>query len=319
MEDQEEQESETDLVSLIDTSVFAIISFFDEIKSDSSYSQEMFTLILSSFESLVFSSKSCSFCQFIIFYLVNQNPDFYRSFSELIWNKLEADTSVDDVIRAASYLTSLMTRSEDHLSSEEDIMSFIQFCGNSLNSSLDDLSGDKTTSISKQSLFFTLFQAMVHIIVYKSSELSIDSLRILKLMNIQRMVSSSLNPLSVCPDHLAFEFSKVCTDLQLAMCSAIIQRNSSSRSSSDKIHNSEGFNLKDNCIWLPFHGNASPLILSKIRAFLNRSSRRRLESLSQDFLDCHDEKMSGISFSASPGLDNHIITTTKQHHSLDFS
>lgn len=313
MEDSELQDREdTDTWSLMDVAVFTIMSFCDEVKADKVGNMnldETFNLLLLAFESVVFSSRKCSFCQFIIFYFISLKQELYRSFVDMLWLKLESETE-DDVIGAASYLSSLLTRSIEDMTTEEDVITFVQFCGNSLNSTLDHITESPSTIVSRQSLFFTLFQAMANVIVGKSSELSGDSLRILKLINIQRIVSSALNPLNVCPESLAGDFCKVCSHLQLAMCSAIIQRNTSSRPLLDKIEKNDVFNGRDNKIWLPFHSNASPLVLSKIRPFLNRSARSRLESLSHD-LHSQDDKMSGISFSASPafsaGLDNDIV------------
>ena len=161
-------------------------------------------------------------------------------------------------------------------------------------------------SFSQKALFFALFQSMAQVIVLKSSDFSKEHLASLKLLNIQRLVSSSLNPLSVCPENLIIEFSKICSHLQLAMCSAIIQRNSLTQNVNKK---QNGPSNDEYLIWLPFHANPLPLTLSKVRPYLSRSSRPRYDSLSSQFSSREDERMSGISFSASPSAsgDNEMI------------
>ena len=314
LEDDPHQRRETDADQLADASVATILSFIDEIiaSEDETKTQELYN-ILFLFDEVVASSTSCTHSQFVIFYLINRSPPLFNKFKDHLWRILESPVSPEmQVIQKAGYLTSLLVRCPESMVSEEDIVNLLQYCGNILNSTLDRLSDSNNPVMTRYSLFFTHFQALAHVMVSKSSALSCDTIRVLKLLNLQRLISSPLNPLYVCSQQLCTDFCQVTSSLQLAVCSAVIQRNGSNEMR--KKMRGMDFDVKDYQIWLPFHAKPSPLTLSKVRPFFSLNNRIRLDSTSSAVIQEEEERMSGISFGPSP-QDNMSFGMT----ALDFA
>lgn len=169
-----------------------------------------FQLVLNLFDRFVLRSKSCSFVQYVIFYLCKKRTEFSDIFvSRLLAYVLAPDTDQGLRKQAIAYLASFIARSR--LLRKETLESTLQKLMAWLLCYMGEYGkneGKTTATIgfhpNEHVEYYLVWQAVVYILIYKGGDVEGEQL---KRINLATLEKQRLSPFPFLPTYLVEEFA----------------------------------------------------------------------------------------------------------------
>ena len=252
---------------------------FENGKYNPDHGLSMFEWIFPLFLELQMNSKQTNTSQYLMFYLIHLDVSFIDTFISRLW-LYATDVEYPAVNRsmAVYYISSLLSRSSVIKFSQT--WNFINDSATWLNMYIeenDDVDlpssqrkGTLMTIVTKHQPFYAVFQAMMSVLISSYQELTPEVLKMLRLLDIQKILNSNLNPLLICQTQLLESFATISSTHQIAACSMIIRGNQRTFPISEET-------FKEFHIWSPYDSIPGPLIAGFVSKFLHQNLVTRKE------------------------------------------
>lgn len=296
--------------TLLDKSMLELYNWIDGyVKSQDKQSinqercMQLYKLLYQAFVKIVMPTDGCSHVQYAMFYLCSFSEILADEFIDNLWSLIRNEKTPQAIrLKAINYCASFLTRSQ--VADVECVMGYIELAVEWIDSydcvQSRTLPGDFVCDLEKHAVYYRLFQSVIYLIVMRKHELDDDSYKSLRLLNFQKLISSTLNPLGVCSDSLLTPFASISRHYQLALCSATIQRNKRTASEDNN-------NVDESFLELPYDGIVWTSSFQKLRdhyrdglKVLNDDSQRKRQRRDESFF-------SDFACSVSPKDSSHML------------
>ncbi|KFD69347.1 hypothetical protein M514_10351 [Trichuris suis] len=202
-----------------------------------------YNLFCSIFQQIVLPIRGCSCVPFIWLYLCSLNNGYAHKFLELLWLCV-TDPNIILPFRsnASCYLASLAARAK--VFSSDDVISWISVWVKWLHRYLENQDDIKHQHRQQHSLFYEMCQAVFYVVVFRCKEIAAtkNGFRALRALQLNRLVTCTLNPLKFCDERVATNFANVARNYKIAFCHEVIERNRRASAGISKVmQRSEGF------------------------------------------------------------------------------
>lgn len=218
----------------------------------------MFEWFFPIFLDVQINTKRTSSSQFVMFYLVHLDKQLFDTFVVELWSYVTKSEHQDKHrSMAVFHVSSILVRSAIVTPSEiwdfvNCFVAWLTLYADEHDECIDLAACSKNgmsylmTVLHKHQVFYSIFQSLMVILVEMYHELTPTAFKMLKLLDIQKIINSNLNPLLVCPESLLQSFSAICSSqLQVAACSMVIRGNS-------RVFPLKSEQFKDFHLWLPY-------------------------------------------------------------------
>lgn len=196
-------------------------------KLDWAVTKKLYRELLSVFEKFIFPTQDSVHVQFIMFYICSFREELADGFIDYLWKKV-LNPSTQTVYRqtAACYIGSFLSRAAYiPINTARDVMDLM---GRWILAYLDQTTDQHHLSdLAHHGPFYSVCQSLFYLFCFKHNDVMqlkrghkwADSL------NLQRIITSKLNPLRVCVPIIVKTFASVTRMHQLCFCDTIIERN----------------------------------------------------------------------------------------------
>ncbi|XP_071963666.1 RNA polymerase I-specific transcription initiation factor RRN3-like [Antedon mediterranea] len=190
--------------------------------------KELYRHLLLIFEHVVLPTHACCHVQFFMFYICTFRPGFLDLFLDYLWKKIE-NPNTPSIVRqaAASYIASLLSRSKTVPMST--IKAGLDVLVTWVNRYIDcqDGSTKSYADVNLHGPFYSVCQAIFYIFVFRHKLIleSEKGLAYAKGLNLERIITSRLNPLKVCLPTVVSMFATITRNYEVAFCYTVIERN----------------------------------------------------------------------------------------------
>ena len=189
--------------------------------------RELFDSLASIFIGHLIKMDSPTSVNLVILYVCAMNEQLCVRFLDLLW--AEAFDAPHPRPAAVNYFCSFLCTAKylplDTLI--EHMMRVSKRVNGYLISSIsvdDDLENFHKT-LKKHKYFYAMCNCLFHLVCVRSQEFTDKHVRQLSQLHVQKIITSPLNPLAVCPIDVVKQFAEICKYYNLALCNMIIQRN----------------------------------------------------------------------------------------------
>jgi hypothetical protein len=177
-----------------------------------------------------------------MFYVCSFKESLAEDMMDFLWREMVTNPSSSPEMRlkAVYCIASLMARA--NFVDVDTVVCFLEMSSNWVHSYIEANEGQDSEKdspridIVKNGLFYGVVQSMMHVIMSKHYMFNPQTLNRLKTMNFQRIIMSRLNPLSICSQTCLNTFASLSRHYQLALCSAVIERNRRLKTSDDSMN-----------------------------------------------------------------------------------
>ncbi|XP_053211817.1 RNA polymerase I-specific transcription initiation factor RRN3-like [Panonychus citri] len=199
----------------------------DSLTYDSSKAEVTIGSLLYIFTTQVINIDSLINLPFAMVYWSSFSEDLCeRTLSKLWYETIKSSEKGSLDSRSVCILASMMV--ESNYITTDQVVSFLE---NAVNWSLDysDCNNDITIDLNynpdQHKLFYSVTQSIFYLISCKISEFNMIQLKSLRLLNLQGLIGTKLNPLLYCLPTIVEQFVEISRDYQIALCSHVIDKN----------------------------------------------------------------------------------------------
>jgi len=221
------------LASSLDLSMCLSLEFIRQTccpqgKLDWAGTKKLYRELLSVFDKYIFPTHTSCHVQFIMFYACSFKEELADGFIDYLWKKL-TNPSTQSVYRqtAACYIGSFLTRAQ--YITTGTVQAMLALMSRWLHAYLDQSADHLVTpDLTHHGPFYSVCQALFYIFCFKHNDIIAmpNGHKWAEALNLQRLITSKLNPLRVCVPIIVKTFSSAVRMHQLAFCDTIIERNS---------------------------------------------------------------------------------------------
>jgi len=184
---------------------------------------------LLAFESKLLPLHDTNHVQFALFYLISLRADLCHNFLSWLWAKF-LNPSVPHVIRmtTACYLASLIARAKFvSVGVAKSYLSAWVEWAHKYNQNLDCVSDYNVDDLFLHGNYYAICQAIIYVLAFRHREFFTGDkeLSFLQRLSLERIVTSSLNPLKYCSETVVSNFAFLTRNSRLIYCDTVIERN----------------------------------------------------------------------------------------------
>lgn len=236
----EEEKDETDLAmshelgNLLDVMMNAMLSYIHDLcyanvgELDWDSTKKLYKELLFIFNKLILPTHASCHVQFIMFYICSFRSALCEGFLDYLWKRV-TDPNTPPILRqsAVSYFGSYLARAT--YISVNTVATCLQIMLGWLHRYIDSQDGSERSfpDISLHGPFYSVCQASFYVFAFRHKELleMPQGYTVVKSLNFERIVASSLNPLRFCLPVVVRNFASIARNYQLAYCFTIIEKN----------------------------------------------------------------------------------------------
>lgn len=196
-----------------------------------SIADTIFDEMLYVFCKVILPVHDCSHVQFVIFYMCSFKVDYRRKFSSLLWEIAQDHNSA--VLKrqiALCYIASFHARAK--FVEVEDVLKIIKSLSQWIHSyistrELAGCYGNGLHNAYRHGVFYAACQALFYIIIFRVKDIMnlSDGFEAMRKIQIERIITSQMNPLRFCINTVVDLFSSLMREHQIAYCDTIIEKN----------------------------------------------------------------------------------------------
>jgi RNA polymerase I-specific transcription initiation factor RRN3 len=220
-----------DLAHKLDNIMILFYNYIDEFCNPSNtinenLADEIFILFLRIFDLKILKTIKSKYTQFLIFYLSRLKETYSCQFLGYLLNKM-ADVNVDSLSRqsCSAYIGSYISRAI--FIKLELVKDSLYVMVGWVHDYLENL--DKKNmfpDVEVHSIFYSVCQSIFYIICFHYTNLfQNEGKEYWSSLELEKIITSSLNPLKFCLNTIVNEFSRICSEFGLTICEEIIQKN----------------------------------------------------------------------------------------------
>ncbi|XP_048760295.2 RNA polymerase I-specific transcription initiation factor RRN3-like [Ostrea edulis] len=189
--------------------------------------KRLYREILLVFDRLILPTHASCHVQFIMFYLCSTKLPICEGFIDYLWKKVQ-NPNTESVFRQAAvgYIGSLLARAI--FVPLSTVTACLDLMCEWVHLYLDNTSEEVVNAdVHHHGPFYSVCQSVFYVFVFRSREIfeMKKGHKWAESLNLQRIVTSRLNPLRVCLPVIVKTFSSITRMHQLAFCDTIIERN----------------------------------------------------------------------------------------------
>ncbi|CAG5129022.1 unnamed protein product [Candidula unifasciata] len=199
---------------------------YTDAKLDWDRTKRLYRELLSVFNKLILPTHASCHVQYIMFYVCSFREVLADGFIDYLWKKV-TDPTAESVYRqsAACYIGSFITRSK-YLSvktAKQVVELMVKWIHSYLDRTCDQ---GAHADLAHHAPFYSVCQSVFYIFCFKHMDfMGMKGYRWAESLNLQRIVTSKLNPLRVCMPIIVSTFASAARLHQLAFCDTVIERN----------------------------------------------------------------------------------------------
>ncbi|XP_071813311.1 RNA polymerase I-specific transcription initiation factor RRN3-like [Apostichopus japonicus] len=223
----------SEIAVALDRLMFAILTFcketfYDDGDINHQNATSLLLQLLQVFGRIVLPTHSSHHVQYCLFYMASLKKSFADAFLDYLWKQF-VNPNTGSMIRqsSASYMASFLSRA--NFISLGIITASLELMAKWVHSYIDnqELSSQVKQDVNIHRPFYTLCQAMFYVIVYHYKDLlgSEKGNKFVMSLNLDRIISCKLNPLSYCLPSIVNIFATITRKYQVVFCYTIIERN----------------------------------------------------------------------------------------------
>lgn len=189
--------------------------------------RELFDSLASIFIGHLIKMDSPTSVNLVILYVCALNEQLCTRFLDLLW--AEAFEAANAKPAAVNYFCSFLCTAKflplDTLI--EHMLRVSKRVNGYLASSIsvdDDLENFHKT-LKKHKYFYAMCNCLFNLVCVRSEEFTDKHVRQLNQLHVQKIITSPLNPLAVCPIEIVKQFAEICKYYNLGLCNMVVQRN----------------------------------------------------------------------------------------------
>ncbi|BFZ02623.1 hypothetical protein BsWGS_05662 [Bradybaena similaris] len=195
-------------------------------KLDWDMTKRLYRELLSVFDKLILPTHALCHVQYIMFYICSFREVLSDGFIDYLWKKV-TDPSAESLYRqsAAYYIGSFITRANflSVKTSKEVVELMVKWIHSYLDRTCDQ---GAHANLAHHAPFYSVCQSVFYIFCFKHMDfMGMKGYRWAESLNLQRIVTSKLNPLRVCMPIIVSTFASAARLHQLAFCDTVIERN----------------------------------------------------------------------------------------------
>lgn len=277
-----------EMVALLDRLLIRFLAHIDSVTlSDDKVQyklnlQSMLREFIPIFEKVLLAQPSTRNVQFILFYLLSLKSSFTDSFCDWLLKRLiMPNAPLTKRLAAASYLAGFLARAE--FAPKSTLQTTVKILSSF---ALDYIrtvpEASQCHSTDKFMPFYIVTQAMFYLVIFRQSEIGLDTLREAK---ISAIVFSKFNPLGSCVPAIATKFCDVMKEKEIAYCHGILEKTRQT----ELLTRGRGQEVNPIDFYFPFDPCLLPRVAEKVDTFYNHWSDDS-DSESEDDSD-DDESM----------------------------
>lgn len=190
--------------------------------------KELFESLSSIFLQQIIKMDNVTSVNLVILYVCSLNEELCFTFLDRLW--VEAFNVPNPKAASVNYFCSFLCAAK-FLSIDTLINFMIKVAkkiNNYLKSSVVSVEVDLDNfhkTLKKHKYFYALCNCLFKLICVRSDELTDRHVCQLSKLQVQKIITCSLNPLAVCPIEIVNQFANICKFYQLGLCNMILQRN----------------------------------------------------------------------------------------------
>lgn len=194
--------------------------------------KKLYKDFLTIFDSVVLPTHASAHVQFVMFYICSFRHQLFEGFVDYLWKRV-TNPNEATIVRQVSicYLGSFVCRAAYvNISVVKDLLTLM--C-NWLHGYMGNLTGSSKNlpDSNYHGTFYAISQVVFYVIAFRHKEIVElkDGLSFLQSLNLERLVTCSLNPLKVCLPSVVTNFASVARNYQIAYCYTVIEKNNRMR------------------------------------------------------------------------------------------
>lgn len=189
--------------------------------------KSLFDSLASIFITQIIKMDNTTGVNLIILYVCSLNEELGFQFLDLLWT--EAFDVASPKPAAVNYFCSFLCKAK--FISLDTLIRYMLKVSKKINNYLvinisieDDLENFHKT-LKKHKYFYAMCNCLFNLVCVRSQEFTDKHIYQLKQLNVQKIITCSLNPLAVCPIEIVKRFADICKYYNLGLCNMILQRN----------------------------------------------------------------------------------------------
>ena len=188
--------------------------------------RELFDSFASIFIGQLIKMDSATSINLVILYVCALNEQLCTEFLEALW--CEASKMPNPKPAVVNYLCSFLCAAKFlSLDTLVDYMLRIseRITGYLKNISIEDDLENFHKTLKKHKHFYAMVNGLFQLVCVRSQEFTDRHVRQLSQLQVQKIITCSLNPLAVCPIEIVKQFADICKYYNLGLCNMVLQRN----------------------------------------------------------------------------------------------
>lgn len=183
------------------------------------------------FRKVILPVHDSSHVQFILFYMCSFKVDYQKKFASLLWEiAIDPNSPVLKRQITLCYIASFHARAK--FLKLEDALNAINSLSQWIHSYINDRGlsggyGDGLHNAYRHGVFYAACQTLFYIIIFRVKEIMnlTDGSETMRKIQIERIITSQLNPLNFCINTVVDLFSSSMRQHQIALCDTIVKKN----------------------------------------------------------------------------------------------
>jgi len=189
---------------------------------------KLYKELLSVFDRVLLRTHASCHVQFLLFYICSFSEALAEGFIDYLWKKVK-DPTMQGVFRqtAVSYIASFIARS-NYIKASMFCPCLELMCTWVHQYMVAAAYTTVMPDLNYHAAFYSVCQAIFYIIAFRQKDMLLHTqsgFQFAKNLNLQTIVTSSLNPLKFCLPIIANTFSSIVRQHQLCFCDTVLERN----------------------------------------------------------------------------------------------